>query len=86
MSEIKLTYLLAYLPIEVSNEKTLAQGSVLYEQLLSSIPYSTLCPIHNSMFMLFVHWIIYQLLWSKIDFFLEIYIISFSLYIIFKRF
>ena len=28
---------------------------VLYEQLLSSVPYATLCPIHNSMFMIFLY-------------------------------
>ena len=45
---------------------------VLYEQLLSSVPYTTVCPIPNGMFMIFVYWTIHQLLWSKIDFFLQI--------------
>ena len=31
------------------------KASVLYEQLLSSVPYATLCPISNSMFMFFVY-------------------------------
>ena len=28
---------------------------VLYEQLLSRVPYATLCPIRNSMFMIFLY-------------------------------
>ena len=31
------------------------KASVLYEQLLSSVPYATLCTICNSVFMFFVH-------------------------------
>ena len=31
------------------------KASVLYEQLLSSVPYATLCPIRNGMFMFFVY-------------------------------
>ena len=45
--------------------------NILYEQLLTSVPYATLCPICNSMFTFFVYWKIHQLLWSKIDFFLH---------------
>ena len=30
------------------------QASVLYEQLLSSVPYTALCPTCNGLFMLFV--------------------------------
>ena len=30
-------------------------ASVFYEQLLSSVPYITLCPIHNSVFMFFLY-------------------------------
>ena len=51
--------------IEVLNE------SVFYEQLLSSFPRATLCPVSNNMFMSFVSWTIHQLLWSKIDFFFK---------------
>ena len=47
------------------------KASVLYEQLLSRVPYTTLCSICNSMFMLFVYWTIHQLLCSKIDFSLQ---------------
>ena len=32
-------------------KKMWLKASVLYEQLLSSVPYTPLCPIHNSMFM-----------------------------------
>ena len=46
--------------------------SVLYEQLLSSVSYTRLSPIYNSMFMFFVYWTFHQLLWSKIDLFLQI--------------
>ena len=38
------------------------KASVLYEQLLSSAPYVTLCPIRNGMFMVSAHWTIHQLL------------------------
>ena len=31
------------------------KASVLYEQLLSSAPYATLCPILSGMFMIFVY-------------------------------
>ena len=31
------------------------KATVLYEQLLSGVPYATLCPIRNGMFMLFVY-------------------------------
>ena len=34
----------------VSNKKIWLTTSVLYEQLLSSVPYATLCPICNSVF------------------------------------
>ena len=44
------------------------EASVLYEQLLSSVPYGTLCLIRNIMFMFFVYRTIHQLLCSKIDF------------------
>ena len=47
------------------------KAHVLYEQLLSSVPYATLGPIHNSMFKFFVYGTVHQLLWSKIDFFLQ---------------
>ena len=55
----------------VSNKKIWLKASVLYEQLLSSVPYATLCPICNSVFMFFVYWTIHQLLCSKIDFFFK---------------
>ena len=32
-----------------------SKASVMYEQLLSSVPYAMLCPIHNTMFMFFVY-------------------------------
>ena len=48
------------------------KANILYDQLLSSVPYATLCPIHNSMFMFFVYQTIHQLLHSKIYFFLQI--------------
>ena len=35
------------------------KASVLYEQLLSSVPYATLCIICNSVFMFFVYWTIH---------------------------
>ena len=54
-------------------KKLWLKASVLYEQLLSSVPYTTLYPICNCMFMVFVYWTIHQLLWSKTDFFLQIY-------------
>ena len=50
----------------------LRQVCCIYQQLLSSVPYSTLCLIHNGMFMIFIYRTIHQLLWSKIDFFLQI--------------
>ena len=54
------------------------KASVLYKLLLSSVPYTTLHLIHNSMFIFFVYWIIHQLLWSKTDIFV-LNLISFSL-------
>ena len=48
------------------------KASALYEQLLSSVPYATLCPIRNGMFIFFVYCTIHQSIWSKIDFFLQI--------------
>ena len=48
--------IIAYAPSNyVSNENFWLKASVLYEQLLSSVPYTTLCPIHNDMFMFFVY-------------------------------
>ena len=41
--------------IDVSNKKISLKASVLYEQLLSSVPYAELCPIRNGMFMFFVY-------------------------------
>ena len=41
----------------------------VYEQLLSSVLYATLCPICKGMGMIFVYWTTHQLLWWKIDFF-----------------
>ena len=52
-------------------KKIWLKARVLYEQLLSSVPYARLCPIRNGMFMIFVYWTIHQLLWSKMDFFLQ---------------
>ena len=48
------------------------KASVLYKQLSSSVPYATVCPIRNGVFMIFEYWTIHQLLLSKIDFFLQI--------------
>ena len=44
--------------------------NVLYEQLLSSVPYATLCPICNGIFMIFVYWTIHQLC-QKLTFFFK---------------
>ena len=56
------------LTIGVSNEQFLAQGNCVVR---ASAPYATHCPIFNGMFMFLVYCIIHQLLWSKIDFFLQ---------------
>ena len=34
-------------------------SQLLYEQLLSSVPYATLCPIRKGMFIIFVYWTTY---------------------------
>ena len=48
------------------------KASMLHEQLLSNVPYATLCPIRNDMFMIFAYWTIRQLVCSKIHFFIQI--------------
>ena len=53
-------------------KKNWLKTSMLYEHLISSVPYATPCPIHNIMIMLSVYWTTHQLLRSKIGFFLEI--------------
>ena len=40
------------LPIKVSNRKFLAQVKCFYDELLSSVPCATLCPIRNGVFMM----------------------------------
>ena len=41
--------------LQYQMKKFWLKARVLYEQLLSSVPYATLCPIHNSIFMIFVY-------------------------------
>ena len=59
--------IVAYVPPNWSVKQNFwLKATLLYEQLLSSVPYTTLFPICKSMFMFFVYWTIHQLLWSKI--------------------
>ena len=48
-------YSICHSQMKYQMKKFWLSTSVLYEQLLSSVPYATLCTIHNSMFMSFVY-------------------------------
>ena len=62
-----LPSIIAYVPQFKYQMKIIwIRASALYEQLLSSAPYTTLCLICNCMIMLFVYLTIQQLFWPKI--------------------
>ena len=53
--ELPSYYSICASQLKYQMKKYWLKASVLYEQLLSSVQYATLCPIRNSMFMFFVY-------------------------------
>ena len=46
--------------------------NVLFKQLLRSVTYAALFFIRKGIFMTFAYWTIHQLLWSEMEFFIQI--------------